>query len=99
MLVIVAVRPVLTVRGMCYRRHYALDFRHGNRRQESTEQQEQGKEYAKASKEHQSVVHGWPKVAPRTRQKVTAERGDRNHETFEPHADVYKNANDNHPKG
>ena len=96
---IVTVRTVVTVGCVFGDRQYAFDFRHGNRRQESTEQQEQGKEYAKASKEHQSVIHGWPKVAPRTRQKVTAERGDRNHETFEPHADVYKNANDNHPKG
>ena len=95
---ILAVRPVFAVRGVRNRRHDSLDFRHGNRWQVSAEQQEQRQEYAKTSKEHQSVKHGWPEVAPRARQKIPAQRCNRNHESFKPHSDIHENANHNHPK-
>ena len=36
------------------------------------------------------------KVSPARRIKVTAQRRNCDHESFEPHSDVYKNANDDH---
>ena len=83
------------VRMRC-RRHDALDFRHGNRWQESAEQQEQSHKDTEAAEEHQSVVHRRIEVTPGTRQKVAAKRGNRNDESFEPHPDVHKDRNNDH---
>ena len=77
-------------------RHDTFDFCHRNHRQESTEQQEQGREQTETSNQHHDVDAGRMKISPAGRDEVTTQGRDRNHETFEPHTDVYEDADDHH---
>ena len=76
--------------------HYILDLRNRDHRQVSTKQQEQRRKQSETANQHHDVDFGRVEITPAGRQEVTTKRGDRDHESLEPHADVHKDANDHH---
>src|SRR5579875_1925955 len=74
-----------------------FDFRHCNYREEFREQEITGEEQSECSEIKSNFPNGWSVIySPGRRKIITVNRSNNNHETFEPHTNIY---NDRHEEG